>query len=326
MLMFHRSDLENAHAYLAESLAISQEINYDKGAADALIGLGRIANRQSYDQSSALHNQERALSLYRALGDVDHIAYALVLLAQTCMYQGDFLQARALCEESFAVARRVGYYYAWPMYQLGFVCSRAGDLDEAQSLHRQALPVLREQRNMGLLAYTLTDLGSIAIRKGELIMARRYLEEVLAIHKNLGSIRTADIMVPWAELHWAEGDHSRAIQLYRASLATMIDDRGSSQSQFLLGLATLANMLGHCEVTARLLGTSNTLDEAAQPLWPIERGDFNRLFEATRVCLELERFDAAWNEGRTLTFEQTAEDAVSILEAALHIPKHSLPD
>ena len=321
MLMFHRSDLENAQAYLAESLVVSQEISYEKGEADALTALGRIANRQSYDQSSALHHQERALSLYRALGDVDHIAYALVLLAQTCMYQGDFVQARALCEESFAVAHQVGYYYAWPLYQLGFVCSHAGELDEAQSLHRQALPVLREQRNMGLLAYTLTDLGSIAIREGKFMLARGYLEEVLAIHKNLGSIRTADIMLPWAELHWAEGDYTQAIQLYRASLATMIEDRGSSQNQFLLGLATVANRLGHYEVTARLLGASHTLDEAVQPFWPIEREDYNRLFEATRVSLGAKRFDAAWMEGRVVVFETAAVEALTTLERVLRAPE-----
>ena len=59
MLMFHRSDLENAHAYLAESLAISQEINYDKGAADALTGLGRTRtdNRTTKAQPSTIRKE-----------------------------------------------------------------------------------------------------------------------------------------------------------------------------------------------------------------------------------------------------------------------------
>lgn len=108
-LMFHRSDMDSAQAYIAESLVLSQELNYDRGEAAALIALGRITNRQSYDQSSARLDQERALSIYRASGDVGYIAYALVLLAQTYMFQGDFLRARALCEKSLAVAQQAGF-------------------------------------------------------------------------------------------------------------------------------------------------------------------------------------------------------------------------
>ena len=119
----------------------------------------------------------------------------------------------------------------------------------------------------------------------------------------------------------AMDDYTQAIQLYRASLATMIEDRGSSQNQFLLGLATVANRLGHYEVTARLLGASHTLDEAVQPFWPIEREDYNRLFEATRVSLGAKRFDAAWMEGRVVVFETAAVEALTTLERVLRAPE-----
>ena len=67
------------------------------------------------------------------------------------------------------------------------------------------------------------------------------------------------------------------------------------------------------------MGTTESVDRSSYRLMPDERDDFNRLSNIARERLSSERFNAAWNEGRTLTFDQAAEDAVSILEAALYI-------
>jgi len=65
------------------------------------------------------------------------------------------------------------------------------------------------------------------------------------------------------------------------------------------------------------------VNETGTRLLPIERSDYNRLADSARASLGAAIFDAAWAQGRALTFEPAAEEAVARLQAALQLQPRS---
>jgi hypothetical protein len=90
-----------------------------------------------------------------------------------------------------------------------------------------------------------------------------------------------------------------------------------------LNLASLAAALDQHELVARLLGATEMVNEAGARLLPIERINYNRLADSARASLGAAAFDVAWAQGRALTFEPAAEEAVARLQAALQLQPRS---
>jgi len=70
-------------------------------------------------------------------------------------------------------------------------------------------------------------------------------------------------------------------------------------------------------LTARLLGATKAVDEAAYRFMPDERAGYNRLADAAHISLGADRFDAAVAQGREQTFAWAVDEALSILGTAL---------
>jgi tetratricopeptide (TPR) repeat protein len=305
-----------AQAYAEESLAISQELGYIKGEADALLALGIIAQDDLHWDASR-HYLEDALVRYRTLDDAGGIVHALAVLSQAALLERDYPLARALAEECLAVARQAAFIYPWPFGILANVACAEGDLDLARMLYEELLAAARPRNFKGTLLWALSELGSLATRQGDFTVAHARFDEAVVYVSGRGFQGIA-LPMNQAALAQAEGDHRRAVQLYRASLAGVKQDRWH-WGFFLLGLAALAEAVGEYELIAKLLGATQMVDETTLRLFPSERQDFSHLVDAARARLSASRFDAAWAEGRELAFDQVAEEAVSIFEATLHI-------
>ncbi|MGB3220329.1 MAG: tetratricopeptide repeat protein, partial [Anaerolineae bacterium] len=320
ILLLFSFEYDQAQAHGEESLALSRELGYRQGEADALLALGRIAHTGRYDQAAAQHYLDMALAIYRELNDLRGISYTTILLGEVAMYRADLSQARALAEESLAIAQQAGFWNPWPLSTLASIVKLEGDLDRARSLMEQLLPNLK---TIGITAGCLTELGGIATRQGDFAAAHAFLDTALGLWKALGTEALVKLQcLPMAILFQAEGDYERAVQCYRQSLAATYHLRADWKT-WLLGLGGLASTLGQHELAAALLGTTCTVDEAIHPFWPIERADYNRLVAATRASLGAAAFDAAWAEGRAAPFEAAVEAAVSTLEAVLRVTGQS---
>ena len=110
--------MAEAQAYEEEGLVLSQELEYDKGEADASV-LGRVAHIGWQDLDAADHYLERSLASYRTLGDPVGIASVLCLLAEIALYRADFPRARALAEDALTVARAGGLPISVPAVDSG---------------------------------------------------------------------------------------------------------------------------------------------------------------------------------------------------------------
>ena len=137
----------------------------------------------------------------------------------------------------------------------------------------------------------------------------------------MSQVQVYRCFLPLAALAQAEGDHKQAIRLYQESLAGIagIEGNGDLWSDYLLHLADLAEAMGQHELTARLLGAVEAVDTSGYRLKPDDRDEYNHLADAARMHLGAAGFDVVWVEGRASPFEQVVEEAVSILEATLHV-------
>lgn len=311
-----------AQAFAEESLVLSHELGYGKGEADALLALGRIAKGEG-DRDAAHRHLENALACYRTLDAPGGISQSLVLLGEIALEQADLSRTRMLCEESLAVAQRAGFAYPWPLGILANLAWAEGDLDRARSLNEQRLAGERQRGVKGSIAHTLLELGTVATRQRDYPVAHRFLDEAFVLQKGQGHehFQRASYL-RLAALLQAEGDYGHAVRWYRESLAGA-HHYPWTWGPCLLNLASLAADLDQHELVARLLGATETVNQAGTRLLPIERDDYNHLADSARASLGPAAFEAAWAQGRALTFELAAEEAIAHLEAALRVQSRS---
>jgi hypothetical protein len=65
---------------------------------------------------------------------------------------------------------------------------------------------------------------------------------------------------------------------------------------------------------ARLWGAAAALrEQIGAPMWPIDRPEYERRVAACHTALGDEAFEAAWQAGRALSWEQAADAALALL-------------
>ena len=316
LLQFVGENVE-AQAFAEESLVLSHELGYGKGEADALLALGRIATGWG-DRDAAQRHLENALARYRTLNAPGGISQSLALLGEIALEQADLPRAQALCEECLAVAQRAGFAYPWPLGILANLAWAEGDLARVRSFNEQRLAGERQRGVKGSIAHTLLELGTVATRQRDFPAAHIFLDEAFVLLKDMGSehfLRAS--YLPLTVLLQAEGDYGHAVQWYQEGLAGA-NHYPWTWGPCLLNLASLAAALDQHDLVAKLLGVTETVNETGTRLLPIERSDYNRLADSARASLGAAAFDIAWAQGRALTFEPAAEEAVARLEAVLH--------
>ncbi|MGB4975203.1 MAG: hypothetical protein WBR35_00505, partial [Anaerolineae bacterium] len=326
LVMYAAHEDSKAQACEEESLVLSRELGYGKGEADALLYLGYMAFWRWHDLDAAQHYLERSVASYRTLGNSGGVAFALFFLAEIPLWRADFSQARALIEECLIVAEQAGFRFSYPLSILAWIAFGEGDLDRARALNEQRLAMEQQRREVGVDLSTLNDLVRIATRQGDFRAAHAFVDRILARTQQFGSdddTALCECYLLLAMLVQAEGDYGSAVWWYRAGLRGM-KYLGYYWKLWSLGLAGLAGALEQHQLAARLLGTTEALEEANYRLWPIERNDYNRLAGVTRASLGAAAFDAAWMQGRAAAFEAVIEEAVSALEGVLRVADQPL--
>lgn len=216
-------------------------------------------------------------------------------------------------EECLTVAKLGGVSFPWPLATLATLALGEGDLHGARLLNEQRLASDRLIKSRSSLVYTLIELGKVCTLQQDFLAANAYLGEAFELGQQMGEDWLSGCNVYRAALAHAQGDYVGAIRYYRDGL------EGAKEYRWvwgpcLLGLAGLAATLGQYELSARLIGVAKAGDATSYRLMLDEQDTLSRLTLAGRARLGEESFDAAWNEGRTLTFEQATEEAISILE------------
>lgn len=165
-----QADHVTARGLMDESIAAYQELGDTAGSAFAFFGAGFVADMQE-DYEEARRYFEAALRLARDTHNRYAVALTLHHLGLIALeLDGDVAGARALLEESLASFRAVGFprHVALVLSAMGNVATRDGRLDDARTLHSQALELLLESGQQLDIHWVLEGFAELVGVEGDL--------------------------------------------------------------------------------------------------------------------------------------------------------------
>ncbi|MFL5627794.1 MAG: ATP-binding protein [Ktedonobacteraceae bacterium] len=303
-----RGDYDQAEPFIAESLALYQELGDIVNIAYALHLQADIAWGRG-NLALARSQAEASLALLRELGDKGSIAYLLLHLGSLAADQGAYVMARSLLEESLAINRGLEDKsgIAESLFNLARVCFLSdGDRELVRALLEESITLYRTFDDKESIAYCLCLSGLLALDQGNTASARSLAEQGVALFKEMRQRHgTAFATALLAKVIAAQGDSAVARTLYEESI--MLARRGGNKLNIasnLEGMASVVASQGKYVWAVRLWGAAEALREDINaPLPPIERTAYEQAVAAARDHLGEPAFAAAWGEGRTVTLD-----------------------
>ena len=219
---------------------------------------------------------EESLVLSHEAGDLRRLTNTLLTLASVSSYRGDRERAMRLYEEGMTLCRRSGNMAGLAQYMtdLGHEFLLQGNHERATVLIEEAGVLFRKQGDKGGLQYALDNLGWAMLLRGDQEEAKASYEESLRLCRELSTKTVA---------------------------AESID-----------GLSCVAADRGEAERAARLFGAAQALHEAAGYQQPPQEHALREPYLAdARSKLDEASWEAAFAEGRAMTFEEAVEYALS---------------
>jgi predicted ATPase len=269
--------------HTAEGLAWTERALESAGEAQpalrarALNTAGLMCYDQADHETGKRYNRE-ALALFRELGDDIGTAWALAFEGvQALASPGEYKEGTRLLEDALVLFRRLDYRpgIAQVLIGLGEVARLDGDYERAARAYEECRAIARGEGDRMSEAKTLGNLGYIAQQKGEYARAAELLTEGLILFRELGARRYI--------------------------------------CQDFAALAGPVAAQGHPQAAARLLGASEArLGAMGIGLQAGDRRDIERYEAAVRAQLDEATFDAAWAEGRAMSFEQAVSYALEV--------------
>jgi non-specific serine/threonine protein kinase len=233
----------------------------------------RATDHAEYGAAETFH--ERALAIWRRLGNTPGLVTSLHGVGDTALWQGEVRAARPAYDEGLSIARSQGTpeevsLFAFHLAQLSWL---VGELDAGEHFGEEALRVGREAGSTTWPPYALFVLASLAHERGDVSEAgARYREAI--------------------ELAW---EHHDRLCIRMA----------------LPGLAGLATLEGDPVRALRLAGAAHALEENAG-IWafPPIRDRHERWLAAARETVDPRAAEAAWAAGRALDLEEAVAYAL----------------
>ena len=277
--------------------------------AKVLEGLGWLANQQG-DLNRAEGTAEEGLKLSAEAGLEEVVAADFQnVLGDAARLRGDYERAAELLEKGLALHRaaRDTRGIAWSLGNLANVASDCGNYERAKNLYEEGLTLSRNLGGAELLGAYLISLGDEYLLEGNPERAIELNEEAAELYRKRGrrsQLQAALDILGWSAL--ISDDHQKAEALHEESLLLCreLGDRLIG-SESLEGLACIAAGGGGAERAARLFGAAEALREAAGYQQAPRARSLRELYlAAARSQVGEAAWVEAWEEGRSLTFEE----------------------
>jgi tetratricopeptide (TPR) repeat protein len=186
----------------------------------------------------------------RTLGDRLGLASALSYLGQVAREQADYAPARAWLEESLALSRDSG---GWELERRDTGPPRdnrqaQGDYGLARSRYEESLALARQVDNRVEQAWSLRNLGCLALDQGDYAAGRSWFAQSLALRGEHDAIGFVHALAEFASLAAAEGLPVCALRLAGAAAAltqtTSILVQHTERGRYERWLATARHAVG----------------------------------------------------------------------------------
>jgi predicted ATPase len=316
LFWYMHGHVSEARQWLTQALAAAPSVP-SSARAKALDGAGYLTGEQG-EGDAARRLMEESLTCAR---DVDSSSDIAIVAAHLCSYlpDEDIGRAEALGHEAVALAGQVGdrYTQAVALNNLGETARIRGDNALATTLYEDSYRIRRELGDASRLSLSLANLGEMALIAGDQQRARKLLTEALAIARGIGDKRHITIALAnlgFVEL--AQGHLDDAERLFRDSLILVRELRRRLVAYLCCsGLAAIAAARHQPERAARLAASAErdkALVGSAPSVVDAHIHD-PHLAAARRMCDEA-RWNAAWNDGATMTLDETIAYALATEE------------
>ncbi|HZT43461.1 MAG TPA: tetratricopeptide repeat protein [Chthonomonadaceae bacterium] len=304
-----QGDYAAARALYEQSLAILQDLDIKGPVPGVLANLGNVAAATG-DFADARRFLEQSLELRRNANDTWGIANTLTTLGNIALYQGDYVQADRLYAESLSLFQQIGHeeMTALVLGGRGGIALAMGQPEEARVLHQQSLGIYLKLGDKVHITIALQNLGETACQAGDYDLARKYYHQCMEIAREIGDNRSiSELLICMADLEIMVEDVSAAQTILREGLRMLqqIGDRpGIARGMELQAYLEAAQ--GQKELAIHLFAAAEALRTSiGAPLPPYERDRYDRYVAELRASLGEKKFTALWNEGSTLSPEQT---------------------
>lgn len=266
--------------WLGEALARTQDVDrFDLAVrTQALFAAGAIfAQQRRFDRSQAVLKE--ALTLARRREHPLDTARALNYLGMHEVYVGNWTESVPILREALRRSEALGdsSRMGMSLLYLGIAASGQGNTEQAVELHLAALERYETERDMRMMGAVRCNLASLLEQLGDIPRAVQHLRAGLELSKTL--------------------QDRRLLSMGAGAMVILIGERGDPTRR------------------ARLLGAVDALFHATgATLGGWERLSVNQRMVYYRDQLEQEGWGAAYQAGRTLSFEQVISLALALLD------------
>jgi tetratricopeptide (TPR) repeat protein len=224
------------------ALRAARRAQHRPATASALRSLGDVS-LQLLQFPAAISNLQRALSLFRQLGDRRGEAWGLLGLGNAYSEQRLYEQALAHLEPALELFRALGDRrgQGWALEGLAVLYRNQGRLDESLARFDEGLALFREVRDRRGEAYCLINLGLVSRDKGEFDSALEWFDQAQPIFQELKD-RQGETFILLSKGHILreQGQHEDALACLEGCLTsfTQTGDRaGEAWTRLNRGLA-----------------------------------------------------------------------------------------
>ncbi len=198
--------------------------------AERFLGLAATAETElaGPDQAAWLDRLERELDNIRATldwclasGRVEDGLRAMSALGRFWRAHGHASEARRWLSMGLALADGVSAHFrADALWTAARQAAAQSDWSAAEPLLREALPLFRNADRGREVAFTLSELAFVALRRGDPEQAATLCEEALAVARDLGDGRAiSGALQALGEVQSTQGEHERALTHFDEAVA-----------------------------------------------------------------------------------------------------------
>lgn len=214
------SDFERATRYASEGLALSQQLKFSKGMADAYVIIGSVYYGQD-NYPEALKNHFAGLKIRQEAGDKKGVAGSYGNIGNVFYSQGNYAEtlknyfAGLKIFEEIGDKNGVGRFYS----NIGNIYSDQGNYPEALKNYFAGLKMFEETGDKSGIAGAYNNIGNIYADQGNYTEALKNYFASLKIREETGAVNDiADSYSDIGSVHFSQGNFAEAMKDYLAAL------------------------------------------------------------------------------------------------------------
>jgi tetratricopeptide (TPR) repeat protein len=179
-------DMQKALEKYNEALPIKQAIGDRSGQAVTLHNIGGVY-RSSGEMQKALEKYNEALSISRAIGERDMQAKTLTVIGRAHHLLGETQKALESYNEALPISRSIGdrAQEAYVLINFGRLYDSLSEPQKALDRYNEALLLSRAVSDRSGEADSLLGIARAEEKRGNLILARQFIERAIAIIESL---------------------------------------------------------------------------------------------------------------------------------------------